>query len=494
MKKRSVTIICAMLALLLLVLAGCQDVGGVNLNQAFLNGVNVQSYEGSQTVSIDLNFDENGKAFKESPQLSVFKNINLVFSKIRVQDKQTMSSNGEFQFGKGKIPFQLSMNKKQLVLNFDGAQKPLVLDMDAMDKQLAAGGKDQPAFDMARFGDPNELVRTFAPFVIKHLPNPQTIQVLPAVETINGEPVNLNKVHAEVKGSEIPGLIKAMIDSLVADDAGFTDFVQQVMKLSMGDKYDPMMGAAAAGMAKQALTQASAEIEKQLSSDEAKVLLNDDNYLKADLYIDSSLNIRKSAMEFAFANPKDDGSGFKGLKIRTTSDIWNVDKPVTAALVDTSKGSLTIDENFRMGHFLKNLDKSSALYKLLTDDLKVTSKNIMMNMNDTPSESHVVPYIDPATEKAMLPVRFVSEKLDAEVKWDADKQEVTVTEILTGNTVVFTIGSDTALVNGSPVKLDAKAQLTYGSTYVPAQFIAEKVFGAKITWDDANRTVSIVKE
>lgn len=501
MGKRSITLLCTMLALLLFVLAGCQDVGGVNLNQALLNGVNVQSYEGSQTVGIELTFDENGSALKECPELSMFANTRLVFSDIKMQDKETMSMAGELQYGsgndKGKIPFQLSLDQKKLAIQLDGAQKPLVIDtMEAYGKPAAnADGQSEALpFDMSAFGNPDELVRTLAPFLVKHLPNPNTIQVAAAIETINGESVNLNKVHAEVKGSEVAGLVKAMIDSLVADEEGFTELVQQIMKFAMGDKYDPVMGAVAAGVAKQELQKASGEIESAMSSEEAKLVFNDNNYLKVDLYIDADLNIRKSAAEVVFVNPKDDGSGFKGLKISSASSVWNLDKPVTASPVDTSKGALEIDENFKTAHFVKNLDSNSALYKLLVNDLKITRKNIKMDMSETASDIHDAPYIDPETESAMLPVRFVSEQLDADVEWNGEKQEVTVADILTGKTVVFTIGSDTALVDGTPVKLDAKAQFVNGSTYVPARFIVENVFGAKIDWDNASRTVTITKE
>lgn len=489
MKKRGAALVCMMLAALLFMLAGCQDIGGVNLNQALLSGLDVQSYEGSQTVSLELNFDENGEAVKESPELLLFKNMQMVFSNIKMQDQKTMSMDGELRLSKGSVPFQISMSEKQMAVTVQGAKKPLLIDTSYQKPDT----KEPLPFDPAAFGDPNELVRKFAPFIIKHLPNPQTIQAVPAVETINGDPIHMTKIHAEIKGTEIPAFIKAMIDSVAADEAGLTDFVQQIMQLAMGDKYDPALAAAAAGMVKQTLESASADMEQQLSSSEAKSFLTDDNYLKADLYVDSHSDIRKSVMEFAFVSPKEETSGFKGLKLSTTSSIWKLNEPVKAELIDTSKGSIAIDENFRTGHFLKNLDENSDLYKLLVNDLKVTHRSIQMNMNDEPNEYHAVPYIDPVTEKTMLPVRFVSERLDAEVKWDAAKQEVTVTDIMSGNSAVFTIDSDTAVVNGNPVKLGAKAQITHGSAYVPAQVIVEQVFGAKLNWDSANRTVSIEK-
>lgn len=493
MKKRSLALICSLLVLALLALSGCQAVGGVNLDQALINSIQLQSYEGAQSISLDLDLDKDGQILKETPQMAMFASSKLVFSDIKMQDKETMSMSGKWQFNNGKsvLPFKISLDRKQLALAIEGAQKPLVIDLAAAQKQ--PNGESLP-FDVSKLGDPNELVRKFAPFVIKHLPNPKTIQVTPTIETVNGIQIKVNKIHSEIKGSEVAGLLKEMVDSLVADEQGFTDFLKEIMQLVQGDKYDDMTATIMIGAARQMLVEASGKIEEELSSDEAKQVLNDNNYLKSDLYIDSDLNTLKSNMELSIVNPKDGESGFKGLKLATSAEVWNINKPVTAALIDTAQGALAINEDFRSGHFIKNLDTSSALYKLLVDELKVTNKNVTIYVGEEPDAYFPTPYIDPESETLMLPVRFVSEKLDADVKWDGDAKQVTVTEILTGRTAVFTIDSDTALVDGTSVKLDEKAKLAYGSVYVPGRVIIENLFKATISWDNANRTISIVKQ
>ncbi|MNI14748.1 hypothetical protein D3C73_680220 [compost metagenome] len=93
----------------------------------------------------------------------------------------------------------------------------------------------------------------------------------------------------------------------------------------------------------------------------------------------------------------------------------------------------------------------------------------------------------------LVPVRFVVEKLDADVAWNGDLRQVTVKDELSGTEIVLKIDSDTAWVNGKEFKLESNAIITGGSTYVPARFIAENL-GAKVGWDELTRTVSINRD
>lgn len=92
--------------------------------------------------------------------------------------------------------------------------------------------------------------------------------------------------------------------------------------------------------------------------------------------------------------------------------------------------------------------------------------------------------------RTMLPARFVAENLGAKVEWNEEKGLVTVT----GNdvTILLTIGSDKATVNGKEVSLDSPAFIENDRTYTPVRFIAEAL-GAKVEWLEKEQKVIITK-
>lgn len=98
-------------------------------------------------------------------------------------------------------------------------------------------------------------------------------------------------------------------------------------------------------------------------------------------------------------------------------------------------------------------------------------------------------------DRTMLPARFVAESLGAKVDWDEDKQLVTIVGINEKNeevTILITIDSDIALVNGEEVKLDSPAFIENDRTYTPLRFISENL-GAKVDWNEEQQKVTITK-
>ena len=88
-------------------------------------------------------------------------------------------------------------------------------------------------------------------------------------------------------------------------------------------------------------------------------------------------------------------------------------------------------------------------------------------------------------DRTMLPARFVAENLGATVEWDGEKQLVTITgknEKQEDVTILITIGSDYAKVNGEDVKLDSPAFVENDRTYTPIRFISENL-GATVEWN-----------
>ena len=73
--------------------------------------------------------------------------------------------------------------------------------------------------------------------------------------------------------------------------------------------------------------------------------------------------------------------------------------------------------------------------------------------------------------RTLVPIRLVSEILGAEVNWSEKDKLVTIKE--GGIEIKLSIGSNTALVNGSDITLDSPAAIFNASTYVPLRFIAD---------------------
>ncbi|MCD7948508.1 MAG: N-acetylmuramoyl-L-alanine amidase [Oscillospiraceae bacterium] len=96
--------------------------------------------------------------------------------------------------------------------------------------------------------------------------------------------------------------------------------------------------------------------------------------------------------------------------------------------------------------------------------------------------------------RTLIPVRLVSEQLGAEVIWLSDTSQVMI--LYGDDTIMLTIGSSIALVNGQSVTLpdEIPATLVYyqGSvrTLVPLRFVAEEL-GAVVNWDGDTMTASI---
>lgn len=98
----------------------------------------------------------------------------------------------------------------------------------------------------------------------------------------------------------------------------------------------------------------------------------------------------------------------------------------------------------------------------------------------------VAPYIKEG--RVMLPIRAVSEALGLKVQWNAGTKTATFTDAT--KTAALVVGADTMYVNGTPIKLNAKAELKGGTTFVELRSLA-LAFGVDIAWDGATKTATV---
>lgn len=129
---------------------------------------------------------------------------------------------------------------------------------------------------------------------------------------------------------------------------------------------------------------------------------------------------------------------------------------------------------------------------------KESSNTIVLTIDEhdalvygTTKTNDVAPKV--VNDRTMLPARFIAENLGATVEWDGEKHLVTITgknEKQEDVTILITIGSDYAKVNGEDVKLDSPAFVENDRTYTPIRFISENL-GATVEWNETEQTVTI---
>ena len=110
--------------------------------------------------------------------------------------------------------------------------------------------------------------------------------------------------------------------------------------------------------------------------------------------------------------------------------------------------------------------------------------------NGTAMTLDAPPYIE--SGRTLVPVRAVSEGLDADVGWNAETRDVTLTfHGLDGDRVVkMTIGEMAYTIDGRSKWMDVVPTIANGRTFLPVR-TAAAALGAKVEWDAASRTVLI---
>lgn len=124
------------------------------------------------------------------------------------------------------------------------------------------------------------------------------------------------------------------------------------------------------------------------------------------------------------------------------------------------------------------------------DILSMTVDSKDLYVNGKLSFMDVPPII--VENRTFTPARYVAENLGAKVIWGSKKRTVTI-EHPDNISIVMTIGSKTAIVNGTPVNMDVAPFIHNNRTYTPARFVAEYL-RADVEYLDKERKVVIRKE
>ena len=88
--------------------------------------------------------------------------------------------------------------------------------------------------------------------------------------------------------------------------------------------------------------------------------------------------------------------------------------------------------------------------------------------------------------RVMVPMRAIFQEFGLRVNWNQSEQTVTATG--ENVSIVFKIGSNTALVNYAEQKLDAPARAINGTTMIPLRFLSENM-GYNLVWNSESNII-----
>ncbi|WNS45716.1 copper amine oxidase N-terminal domain-containing protein [Paenibacillus sp. MMS20-IR301] len=467
---------------ILLILAGCQTVGGFDVNKALLGDLDVKSSESSTTLSLNA-VPAAGISAEDQEIVDLINSFSLTLGSVKLQDNGNVSASGIVGYKQMQIPFSFFMDSANIVFTAEGAKQPFYYPISGYDPVLGLEGFDQTKV--------TELSKLVTQFVVKNLPNPEAITVASVTESVYGQQVGLTKLHTEISGQELPGLLKTFLKAVSKDTEGFTalisglyDYLYPLIEAS-GDDLDSLgfgeiplenkedVVTVAHDAAKLAVDALLLVYDKQLENlykdtPELKTILGKDTKLAVDLFVDSGFHIRKQNIDLHVALPANDDLPLQSINVKLASETWNVNGPVTADPISTVGAINYSTAELTPGETLRSFEQGSDIYNLLKDDMGITYRSLMI----APDDDYYYPVVINGT--TFVPLRYVAEDLDATVEWDAVNRAINVTDDVYGDKLVFKIGSDQALIGGTTVKLVKPVFVDeYGDANVPLRVLAQ---------------------
>ncbi len=118
----------------------------------------------------------------------------------------------------------------------------------------------------------------------------------------------------------------------------------------------------------------------------------------------------------------------------------------------------------------RSIAGKTALYDM-TDVVIFSPAEIRVSLNGNYIAFDQPPVIE--NSRTLVPMRAIFEVFGAVVTWDQETK--TVTGTLDGKVVTLTVGDKTSYVNGEAATLDVPAKIINGRTMVPVRFISESL-------------------
>lgn len=503
----------AALALAVMIVAGCQAIAGLDLNQVLKNAAKVTSGESTSSFELQLRLNEDALSEYDDSEADLYRllsHVKLNIDHAAIADESNLSLAGSMTFDQLTIPFDLRLSETLMVLELEGAAAPIAIDLS--DEAIASmygleGELEEPSRQdeetlslIAR-----QIIDFISGYAIDNLPNPSSLTAVPVIETIGGSQTSMMKLHFTMDGPGMWKWAKSYIGALINDREGLVTAVSSILKLleeqpvyweALGAmnpfETDILDAPTIDEMAEDAadeivylLESTLEEMEWTETEDEESLdeILNESLVLKSDVYVDAKLDIRKQAWELNYDMPASAEDEWvqpilTGFTVKSTSEQWNVNGSVEAAKPVVTDDALRIGDLELMEGYeaLQYVNEESALYKLLKDRLHITRQSYQAYADNYSNPPIIVPgYI------TIVAVRDVADAFGATTSYDALTRQISVYDELTDTLIIMEVGSDVVKVNGAEEVWPFPVMTVNSVTYAPARKLAEAL-GADIEW------------
>lgn len=205
----------------------------------------------------------------------------------------------------------------------------------------------------------------------------------------------------------------------------------------------------------------------------AKYYINNDGFLVGGKSsIDIKIKMADFAALLGDNFDEKDKNGVLYLTIDAESSVYNINKEVSIELPEiTEENSFDVLKGFMP--ILSGIGSAPGIGEEdYTYDIPALSDGINVVMN---GKVVYFPDVKPenVNGRVLVPIRTISEEMGAEVTYnDATKQVLIAKD---DTEILLTIGSQEAYVNGEKIMLDVPAMIIEGRTMVPLRFISESM-------------------
>jgi len=182
---------------------------------------------------------------------------------------------------------------------------------------------------------------------------------------------------------------------------------------------------------------------------------------------------------------------------QTVPEVWLINEDGTFTLMDVyfdAESEVVIFDTSKLGVFVITTQTDDDLYTgAFTDAIysgaiysEVTSVSLqigsnLVTLNGVTTQSENTPFIDPETDRTMLPLRLIAESMGLDVFWNDETRSVTIVS----DSATINLAIDEELPDGI-----GSAMIVDDRTFVSLRFIAESL-GLNVYWDEESQTVSI---
>ncbi|MBR3942276.1 MAG: copper amine oxidase N-terminal domain-containing protein, partial [Clostridia bacterium] len=129
---------------------------------------------------------------------------------------------------------------------------------------------------------------------------------------------------------------------------------------------------------------------------------------------------------------------------------------------------------------------ASLLFTVLSATTVFAANEITVNVNGEKVDFDVQPFIE--NDRVMIPLRGVTEKLGAEVEWDAQNKSAYIHKDT--KRIICQVNNDNLYENIGILAIDVAPKIVNGRIFIPLRAVSESL-DCNVQWDAATQTVNI---